>query len=324
MGLIAFFVAVAALLGFLTWAMMQPDVAVLQPKGSIANEQYKLLMFTLLLSAVVVIPVFILAGVVAFRYRESNPKKAKYNPNFKSSSRLEALWWGIPIAIITILAVITWTSSHSLDPYKKIESSAKPVEVQVVALQWKWLFIYPEQKIATVDLLKFPEKTPLNLTLTADAPMNAFWIPELGGQIYAMNGMSSQLSLMADGKGTYAGKSTNISGEGYARMNFSAQSVSHSDFDTWVQQVRQKNKSLTMADYEKLSQPSVSNKNEPQYYILQEPKLYDSILNKYMPHNSHEMDMTDEPSGQSEHDEHKMHDNTMNEHMHMNMGGEND
>ena len=133
--------------------------------------------------------------VFTWKYREGNSKKVKYTPDVSGNHVIEALWWGIPTLIITILAIVTWVSTHDLDPYKKLDSATKPITIQVVALQWKWLFIYPDQEIATINEVRFPEKTPVNFRLTADAPMSAFWIPNLDSQTYAMNGMMSQLNL---------------------------------------------------------------------------------------------------------------------------------
>src|SRR4051812_406278 len=158
------------------------NVDVLNPQGDIARQQRNLIAFTTALGMTVVVPVFIMLGLFAWKFREGN-HKAKYRPEWDGNTWLEVIWWGIPILIILILSVVTWRTSHDLDPYKALDSKVKPVEVQVVALQWKWLFIYPEQKIASVNLLQIPEKTPINFTITSDAPMNSFWIPSLGSQV---------------------------------------------------------------------------------------------------------------------------------------------
>lgn len=281
-GIVIYGAIILSLLSFLSWSLLQPGVAILQPKGVIADEQYKLLIFTLILSAIVVVPVFILATVIALKYREGNTKNPTYDPKLKDNSRLEMLWWGVPCVIIFILAVVTWTTSHSLDPYKKIESTEKPLEVQVISLRWKWLFIYPDQQVASVNEMQFPEKTPVHLTLTSDAPMNAFWIPELGSQIYAMSGMSSQLSLMANSTGSYVGKSSNLSGEGFARMNFTAKSVTKETFETWTRQARQASSPLNMKTYNKLVEPSIEK--NPKVYSLQDGDLFDAIVKKNMSH----------------------------------------
>lgn len=261
------------------------SIDVLQPQGEVATKQRDLLAFTLLLSVIVVVPVFTMLWVFAWKYRESNTK-ARYTPDWAENKWLEIVWWGIPIAIIGILSVITWQSSHDLDPYKPLVSNAKPVRVQVVALQWKWLFLYPEYGIATTNDLRFPEKTPVNFEITADAPMNSFWIPSLGGQVYAMSGMSTKLHLIADSTGEYKGSSTNISGEGYADMNFTARSLTNDQFVDWVQKVKATGGKLDTARYAQVAAPSVHK--QPLYYALADDDLYTGIIMKYMmPEHDH-------------------------------------
>lgn len=282
--LAAFFVAATTLY------LMKADVAVLQPAGTIAEQQKNLLIFASLLSLLVILPVFALTFYITYTYRATN-KKAKYRPDWQDSKRLETIWWGIPIILIIILGVVIWTSSHKLDPYRPLESDKKAVTVQVVSLQWKWLFIYPEQGIATVNYLQIPEGTPINFELTADSPMNSLWIPKLGGQVYAMNGMQTKLHLMADTTGTYRGMTTNISGEGYADMTFDVESVSEKNFTDWVQSVKQKDLALSSDVYSKLAQPS--RKDPPLFYSTVQPELFTDIMHKYMPemtektHNKH-------------------------------------
>lgn len=261
------------------------NIAVLNPQGIIATKERDLMVFTTLLGMVVIIPVFIMLFAFAWRYREGNPKKTHYTPEVGGSRIIETLWWGIPTLIITILGVVTWISTHDLDPYKKLSSDKKPVTIQVVALQWKWLFLYPDQGIATVNEVRFPEKTPVNFELTADAPMSGFWIPSLGSQTYAMNGMKSQLSLMADHPGEYRGSNTNISGEGYAKMTFKAISTSRNEFDRWVRAIASSESHFTWDEYEQLSLPN-SDKDQPVvYYMLHQPDIFDRVISKYMSHN---------------------------------------
>jgi cytochrome o ubiquinol oxidase subunit 2 len=255
------------------------NVAVLNPQGEIARQQRDLIVFTTLLGLVVVIPVFIMLGVFSWKYREGNTK-AKYRPDWDSNKWLEMVWWGIPCVIILILGVVTWRTSHELDPYKALSSDTKPISIQVVALQWKWLFIYPELGVASTNLVQFPEKTPLNFTITSDAPMNAFWIPSLGSQVYAMSGMSSKLHLAADTTGDYKGSSSNVSGEGFADMAFTARSSTRADFDTWVENIKQSGAALDMTAYATLARPG--SLKEPAYYALKDVGLYDKIVMKYM------------------------------------------
>jgi len=267
------------------------NIAVLNPQGIIASKQKDLIIFTVLLGMVVVIPVFIMLFAFAWKYREGNTK-ARYTPEADGNRVIEIIWWVLPLIIIVILSVVTWISTHDLDPYKKLNSKTDAVTIRVVALQWKWLFIYPDQGIATVNEVRFPEDTPVNFEITADAPMSAFWIPNLGTQTYAMNGMTTKLSLEADKVGEYRGSNTNISGEGYAEMNFKAIATTHKEFDMWVKAIAGSNSHLDWATYEALAQPK---KDQPvMYYMLHEPNLYAMIQNKYMDGhatNMHDSDM---------------------------------
>ncbi|MGE5298832.1 MAG: COX aromatic rich motif-containing protein, partial [Acidobacteriota bacterium] len=207
-----------------------------------------------------------------------------YKPEWHENTTLELLWWGIPIAVISILAVIAWNTSHSLDPYKQIESDKAAIKVQVVALQWKWLFIYPQLGVATVNKLPIPEKTPIHFTISADAPMSAFWVPTLGSQIYAMNGMSTQLNLIADRTGEFTGVSSNINGKGYADMKFTVYSKTEKDFNEWVKSAQNSANMLDRTMYERLAQPGVTDEAT---YMLTDASLYDTIVNKYMHGMSH-------------------------------------
>lgn len=274
-------VAIAGLIGIITVVLQGHNIAVLNPQGTIANKERDLIIFTTVLGLAVVIPVFIMLFGIAWKYRESNTKaNTKYSPDWDGSRLYETIWWGVPCVIMLVLGVVIWQSSHELDPYKKLESNVKPIRVQVVALQWKWLFIYPEQKIASVNLVQFPEDTPVNFEITADAPMNSFWIPSLGGQVYAMTGMTTKLHLQADNIGSYNGSSANISGEGFAGMRFIAKATSQADFDTWVRSNQNSSAGLGMTEYGKLVTPS---KDVPAAtYSLKQADLYDKIVMKYM------------------------------------------
>ncbi|HUD10969.1 MAG TPA: ubiquinol oxidase subunit II [Candidatus Saccharimonadia bacterium] len=256
------------------------QVTLLDPKGPIARQELHLAVIAVLLMLIVVIPVFILTAGIAWRYRATN-ESAHYAPDWDRDNRLEALWWGIPCIIITLLAVITWTSTHELDPYKPLVSKNPQLTVQVISLDWKWLFVYPQQNIATVNVLDFPKATPVDFEITSDAPMNSFWIPQLGGQIYAMPGMSTQLHLMADGVGTYNGSSANISGVGFAGMTFKANSLSDADFASWVNSVKRSPNHLTASSYNSLARPSENN--PVTYFASVADGLYDDTVMKYMP-----------------------------------------
>ncbi len=276
--IILLFVAVLALVSVTAWYISNHNLPILQPKGPIAESQKDLLVFATLLSLIVVLPVFSMAIYIAVKYREGN-KNAKYSPNWESNNWLEAIWWGIPITLILILSVVTYRTSHSLDPFKPLESTKEPLIVQVVALQWKWLFIYPEQNLATVNHLVIPEDRPVKFEITSDAPMNSFWIPALGGQIYAMSGMSTELNLQADEPGEFEGYSANISGEGFADMKFMVRSVAQTDFDAWVEKTKQSPSALDKYGYDKLAEPSTSDKKE---YSSVVNDLYDTVVMKFM------------------------------------------
>lgn len=254
---------------------------VLHPKGEIAQQQFNLIMFTTLLSSLVVVPVFALTFYIVWKYREGTPKaKANYRPDWDGHRGLEAAWWLIPFALITILAVITWRTSHTLDPYKPLAGSAKPITIQVIALQWKWLFLYPEQNIASVNHVQLPVGRPVNFEITADAPMNSFWIPQLAGQVYAMSGMETKLHVRADKIGTYHGSSANISGEGFADMTFIARASSQADFDTWVATAKRSHNKLSIEAYNALAEPS--KKTPVITYASTDKHLYDTVMMKYM------------------------------------------
>lgn len=259
--------------------MHSHSVPVLHPAGSIGQKEQQLMVFALALSLIVVVPVFVLLFTFAWKYREGN-KRAAYRPDSGGNKIAEIVWWAVPGALILILSIVTWRSSHALDPYKPLTSSKKPLTVQVVSLNWKWLFIYPEQHIATVNYLQIPEQTPVTFDITSDTVMNSFWIPSLGGQIYAMPGMSTQLHLQANGAGTYAGSSANISGAGFSGMTFTAKSTSQHDFDMWVQQASHAPLKLDQTTYAALAKPSKNNAIT--YYRAPATDLYDTIVLKYM------------------------------------------
>lgn len=255
-------------------------MGVLDPKGTIAVDE-RLLLFTAVgLMLLVVIPVILLNFIFAWKYRASNTK-AKYSPDFAHSTILEIVWWTIPIIIIAILATITWITSHRYDPYRPLDNTkVKPLVIQVVALNWKWLFIYPEQNIATVNFVQMPENVPVRFFITADAPMNSFQIPQLAGQIYAMPGMQTELNVMGTEDGDYPGFSANYSGVGFSGMTFTARVSSQKDFDEWVKKSQHTKQKLSKDVYEQLAQPSENN--PVAYYAPVSPDLFNYVIMKYM------------------------------------------
>src|SRR6266571_8086629 len=210
---------------------------VLDPKGPIAAADRQILLNALGIMLAIVIPVILATLGVAFWFRASN-ERARYRPNFAYSGRLEMLVWSIPAMTVLLVGGVAWIGSHDLDPRKLISSTAKPVKVQVVSLDWKWLFIYPDQGIATVNQLTIPVGTPVSFELTSSGVMNSFFVPQLGGQIYTMAGMVTRLQLQADHTGTYRGMSANYSGAGFSDMHFSVDAVPAERFAQWVAEKR--------------------------------------------------------------------------------------
>ena len=254
-------------------------IALLFPKGIIALEERNLLFIIQALMLLVIIPVYILTFIFSWRYRAHN-KKATYDPDLVDHKIAEIVWWSVPLIITVIIAFITWVKTYELDPYKPLKSDKKELTIQVVALQWKWLFIYPEEKIATVNFLQIPKDVPVHFDITADAPMNSFWIPHLGGQIYAMPNMKTELHLMADAIGDFRGSSANLSGEGFAGMHFITRSSTEEDYHKWVESVQSSKNVLTFEEYGHLAAPSQNNPVE--LYQLKDENLFDQIMMKYM------------------------------------------
>jgi len=266
-------------LGSVAWLTGCQKMEVLQPKGPVAADEKHLLITAVGLMLIIVVPVIILTLLIAFRYRASN-KKAKYAPEWTHSVKLELLWWAVPIVIVSILAMITWKSTHALDPYKPLDVPQKPITIQVVSLNWRWLFIYPDQHMATLNFVEFPVHTPVNFRITSDAPMNSFQIDQLAGQIYAMAGMQTKLHLMADQVGDYNGRSVSFSGPGFNGMEFTARVVTADQFAQFVQTVQKTNNSLTAAAYNQLIPDSEDTRIV--YYSSVDDHLFEDIMMKYM------------------------------------------
>ncbi|MBA3237946.1 MAG: ubiquinol oxidase subunit II [Parachlamydiaceae bacterium] len=271
----------------LAFLIMQPlqllyfgkEISVIYPKGQIAWEERHLLLFSQGVMLLVVIPVYILTFIFSWRYRADNTK-AKYDPELIDHLVAEIIWWGIPLLVVVVLGTVTWFKTYELDPFKPIVSDKKELKIQVVALQWKWLFIYPEEKIATVNFFQFPKETPLHFEITADAPMNSFWIPDLGGQIYAMPGMKTELYLIADASGEFRGSSANISGEGFADMHFIAKASSDEEFQNWIDSIKDSSNTLDFEAYQKLAAPS--RNTEVELYTLKDETLLYQVIMKFM------------------------------------------
>lgn len=284
------------------------NLIVLDSKGPIGQEETFLIYMAFALMLIVVIPVFVMAFWFAIKYRASN-KKADYQPNWAHSTKIEWVIWMVPIAIIVALSYLTWTRTYQLDPYKPIQSEVKPLHVEVVSMDWNWLFIYPDYNLATVNELVVPTKTPLSFKLTSASVMTSFFIPQLGSQMYAMAGMRTRLNLLADEPGTYEGHNLEFSGKGYNTMHFDVLAKNPEEFQEWVKQAQQSPDSLTMPNYMKLSEPSTNYPVTVYSFVV--PGLFDHIMSKYMgwmgSHENMKMDMHMPKDHSSDHKMHMNH-----------------
>jgi cytochrome o ubiquinol oxidase subunit 2 len=250
------------IVGLVVYAYLHgADLRVLNPQGPVGLEERWVIGTTVALAAIVVVPLFIALLFFALKYRANNPETTQlHEPSWDHDNWFsELVWWIVPGAIVIALSIVAWQTTHQLDPFKELQGSGPSMTVDVIALDWKWLFIYPQQGIATVNMVEFPQNMPVHFYITSDAPMNSFWIPSLGGQIMAMPGMTTQLNLLASSQGDFNGFSSNISGDGFAGMAFTAKSVSDSDFQAWVQSVKEQSNPLNTDTYAALAQPSEYN-----------------------------------------------------------------
>ena len=262
------------------------NTVVLNPSGDIAVQQRDLLVRSTVLMLLIIIPVMALTVWFAWKYRATN-REARYEPDWHHSTRLELVIWSAPLLIVICLGALTWLGTHLLDPYRTLDRIApgkpvtqdnRPLEVKVVALDWKWLFIYPEYGIATVNELAVPVNRPIALSITASSVMNSLYIPHLAGQVYAMPGMETKLHGVLNAPGVSEGFSANYSGAGFSGMRFTVRSVSDADFQKWLQDVRNTDAELTRAGYVELAKPS---ENEPaRRYGRVDEALYHAILNR--------------------------------------------
>jgi len=255
------------------------NAALLDPKGEIGMQQKSLILTATWLMLIVVVPVIIMTVWFAWRYRASN-KNATYAPNWSHSNKIEIVIWTIPCIIILVLGTITWKTTHSLDPRVPIASEEKPVVIEAIAMDWKWLFVYPEQGIATINEISFPANVPVEFKITSDTVMNSFFIPRLGSQLYAMAGMQNKLHLIANEEGEFKGISSNYSGHGFSNMKFMAYATSKEKFAEWVNKVKSSPDTLQWADFEKLEKPT--DNNPVQYFGSVKTGLYQDIINKFM------------------------------------------
>ncbi|NAW56257.1 MULTISPECIES: ubiquinol oxidase subunit II [unclassified Vibrio] len=256
------------------------DSALLNPKGAIGVQEKELIITSLVLMLIVVIPVILMTIYFSFKYRASNTDE-EYAPEWSHSTKIELVVWTIPIIIIAILGTITWHSTHELEPSKPLASDVEPMTIEVVSMDWKWLFIYPEQHIATLNHVVFPKDVPVEFKLTSDNIMNSFFIPRLGSQIYAMPGMVTRLHLIANHEGDFKGIAASYSGEGFSHMKFTATATAdRASFDKWVEKVQSSPDTLAdLSAYKALAKPSI---DEPvTYYSKVVPELFTNVVTQY-------------------------------------------
>ena len=253
------------------------EMVLLDPKGPVGETERFVIITAFVLMLIVVIPVIIMAFWFPWKYRAD--KNAEYTPKWSYSLKIELVVWLVPAAIVTCLGILVWHTTYRLDPAKAIDSAAEPLTIEAVSLDWKWLFIYPEQNIAVVNELVFPANVPLSFRITSDTVMTSFFIPQLGSQIYAMAGMQSRLHLLATVPGTYAGQNQQFSGRGYADMNFKATAVSPEQFTAWVDKARKSKDILTWERYHDLEEPTAAF--PVTHFSKVTPELFEIIMHKY-------------------------------------------
>ncbi|WP_438754273.1 ubiquinol oxidase subunit II [Pararhizobium sp. O133] len=261
------------------------NMVVMSPSGDIATQQRDLIVISTILMLIIIVPVICLTLWFAWHYRQSNTS-ARYDPEWHHSTGLEVVIWSAPLAIIIALGAITWVSTHKLDPYRPLDridasrpvtAEVKPLNVEVVALDWKWLFFYPDYGIATVNEMAAPVDVPINFKLTASSVMNSFYVPALAGMIYTMPGMQTKLHAVINKSGEYEGLSSNYSGDGFSHMRFKFHGLDQAGFDDWIARVKQNGTMLNRDAYLKLEKPSI---REPvRYFASFENRLFDAVLN---------------------------------------------
>lgn len=290
------------------------NLVVMHPSGDVAVQQRDLIIVSSILMLIIIIPVMALTVFFAWKYRQSN-KDAEYEPDWHHSTRLEVIIWSAPLLIIIALGAITWVSTHALDPYRPlarldearpVTQEMKPLTVEVVSMNWKWLFIYPELGIATVNELAAPIDVPINFKITSSSIMNSFYIPALAGQIYSMAGMETKLHAVINKEGVYKGFSANYSGAGFSDMHFKFHGMKQADFDNWVAKVKSDGEGdLGRAQYLDLAKPTTA---EPvHYYSHVDPELFNAVVNMCVDTSKmcmNEMMMIDAKGGHMSHGEH--------------------
>ena len=284
------------------------ETVVINPAGDVAAQQGDLVMLATGLMLIIIIPVILLTFFFAWKYRQSNTE-AEYDPEWHHSTKLELIIWTVPLIIVIILGAITWISTHKLDPYRPLDRidaqralapDVKPLEVEVVAMDWKWLFFYPEQGIATVNELAAPVDRPIHFKLTSTTTMNAFYVPDLAGMIYTMPGMQTELNAVINKEGVYKGMSSHYSGAGFSGMTFKFHGLSNEGFEQWIAKAKTEGKTLDRTTYLDLVKPS--ERNPVERFGKVDPKLYHTVLNRCVEEGQmcmHTMMAIDKAGGES-------------------------
>ncbi|QCI24510.1 ubiquinol oxidase subunit II [Buchnera aphidicola (Muscaphis stroyani)] len=256
------------------------DSVLLNPHGLVAIKERSLILTVFIIMLLVIVPVIFMTIYFSIKYKASNQNQI-YKPNWSDSKKIEITVWTIPILIIFFLAFLSWNSSHELDPKKPIESKNSSIKIDVIALDWKWLFIYPEYNIATINEIVFPINHPVIFRITSNSVMNSFFIPSLGSQVYAMPGMTTQLNLISNYSGKYKGISSNYSGKGFSNMKFTVLCVSkNKEFMRWVKKIQNSNKKInTKKNFKIISDPSENNFIE--YFSDVKKNLFDEIIHQF-------------------------------------------
>jgi cytochrome o ubiquinol oxidase subunit 2 len=253
---------------------------ILDPQGPIAAAEKVILIDSIAIMLAIVVPTIVAIFAFAFYFRASNAR-ATYLPDFAHSGRIELVVWSIPTLTIILLGGVAWIGSHQLDPGAPVAGTGSPVRIQVVSLDWKWLFIYPDQRIATVNTITVPVGAPIQFELTSSSVMNAFFIPQIGSMIYTMNGMVTRLNLRADQEGNYNGLSAHFSGDGFPEMKFDVHVVSPLEFPNWVASTAKSTNELNGDSYKKLVEQSIEPGRPT--YRLGDPRLFDDIASQHLP-----------------------------------------
>ena len=274
-------------LAFGALALSGCNLVVMNPSGDVASQQAQLIVYATVLMLIVIIPVIALTIFFAFKYRASN-EEATFDPDWHHSISLEMVVWSVPMAIIMCLAGLTWVATHRLEPYNDIrridsqtpiDPSVEPLTIQVAAMDWKWVFLYPEQGIATVNEVAAPVDRPIEFHITSATVMNSFYIPALAGMIYAMPGMQTELNAVINEEGVFKGLSANYSGEGFSHMNFDfIATVDQAGFDAWVEKVQAEGSDLDLDGLAELNKPSVDH--PVMYFGSYDENAWNRLVNK--------------------------------------------